>query len=237
MPQFHLITPVKDSLETTREAVARIGRSQLEQALDYTVYNDFSSPQTTAALQEMASQGCFRLVNLSDLTDHPSPNYLLVLQLAQQRALAENVPLVLVESDVLVNPDTFARMLRQAQTPGTGMVAAVTVDREGRVAFPYLYARHWSKKVHRTRKRLSFCCTLLTPEFLRAFDFHLLDASKDWFDVFISHTSAKLGFSNYLMMDTPVVHLPHGSRPWKQLKYTHPIKYYWIKYTKGFDKI
>ncbi|MBR6465174.1 MAG: glycosyltransferase family 2 protein, partial [Bacteroidales bacterium] len=27
------------------------------------------------------------------------------------------------------------------------------------------------------------------------------------------------------------------SRPWKLLKYKNPIKYYWIKFTKGMDKI
>jgi len=34
-----------------------------------------------------------------------------------------------------------------------------------------------------------------------------------------------------------VWHRPHSSRPWKQLKYTNPLKYYWLKFTKGLDKI
>ena len=52
----------------------------------YTVYNDFSTEENTHRLEEAARQWNFRLVNLSDLTDHPSPNYLLVLQTAQKRS-------------------------------------------------------------------------------------------------------------------------------------------------------
>jgi len=40
-----------------------------------------------------------------------------------------------------------------------------------------------------------------------------------------------------LLTNVPVLHLPHSSRPWKMLKYTNPLKYYWKKYTKGLDKI
>ena len=55
--------------------------------------------------------------------------------------------------------------------------------------------------------------------------------------VTISHQSLKEGFKNYLFTTLPVWHRPHGSRPWKQLKYKNPLKYYWLKYTKGLDKI
>ena len=40
-----------------------------------------------------------------------------------------------------------------------------------------------------------------------------------------------------VLMDAPVWHRPHGSRPWKQLKYKNPLKYYFLKYWKGLDKI
>ena len=53
----------------------------------------------------------------------------------------------------------------------------------------------------------------------------------------ISHAAPALGLQNYLATDIPVVHRPHQSRPWKQLKYTNPLKYYWKKFTKGLDKI
>ena len=56
-------------------------------------------------------------------------------------------------------------------------------------------------------------------------------------DVFISHKSIELGFNNYLVTTLPVLHLPHSSRPWKQLKYTNPIKYYWRKLIDKRDKI
>jgi hypothetical protein len=117
------------------------------------------------------------------------------------------------------------------------MAAAITTDENGAINFPYLYAKGRKPKVYDEKKRFSFCCTLLTLDYLKAFDFHQLDASKNWFDVTISHESLNKGFHNYLFINLPVLHRPHGSRPWKQLKYTNPLKYYWLKFTKGLDKI
>ena len=68
-------------------------------------------------------------------------------------------------------------------------------------------------------------------------DFAELDETKNWFDVTISHRSVEAGLHNYVFTPLPVVHRPHSSRPWKQLKYKNPLKYYWLKWTKGFDKI
>ena len=116
------------------------------------------------------------------------------------------------------------------------MIAAVTTDENGRINFPYEYARH-IKEDGICKKRLSFCCTLLTNELLRAYDFNQLDESKNWFDVHISHVSQKLGFENILQVGNPVIHKPHSSRPWKQLKYTNPILYYWRKLTQHRDRI
>ena len=118
-----------------------------------------------------------------------------------------------------------------------GISVAVTTDESGTINFPYLYAKGRKPGIYDEKKRFSFCCTLLTTDFLQAFDFHLLDASKNWFDVTISHESINHGFHNYLFINLPVLHRPHGSRPWKQLKYTNPLKYYWLKFTKGLDKI
>ena len=74
-------------------------------------------------------------------------------------------------------------------------------------------------------------------ELLRSFDFERLDPEKNWYDVFISHEAVRLGFRNLLMLGNPVVHKPHSSRPWKQLKYSNPIKYYLMKLLHGRDKI
>ncbi len=87
------------------------------------------------------------------------------------------------------------------------------------------------------RKHQSFCCSLLTPELMRRFDFGLLNPEKNWYDVTISHEALAAGLHNYLFTTLPVVHRPHQSRPWKQLKYKNPLKYYWLKYTRGLDKI
>lgn len=116
------------------------------------------------------------------------------------------------------------------------MVAAVTTDERGQINFPYEYAQ----KIQTDgpcKKRFSFCCTLLTNAFLQAYDFEQLDPTKNWYDVHISHMALELGFENILQFTNPVLHKPHSSRPWKQLKYTHPLLYYWRKWIHGRDKI
>jgi hypothetical protein len=165
----------------------------------------------------------------------------LVLQQSQQYALARNKHLVIVESDVMVQTDTLNRMLKEVKQ-SVGMVAAVTVDEDGIYNFPYHYLRNLryrfiAKKTVATKKRFSFCCTLLTNELLQKADFQLLDPTKNWYDVTISHWSVRLGLRNLLMLDNSVLHFPHASRPWKRLKYTHPLRYYWRKFTQKLDKI
>lgn len=223
--------PVKDSMGTTERAIRAIisGGDRL------TVYDDFSMPENAARLDEISRETGIRVVHLSELTGHPSPNYRLVLIDAQRKAIAEGTDLAVVESDVVVRPDTISR-LQQAVKPGIGMVAAVTTDEAGNINFPYEYARSFREDAP-CRKRLSFCCTLLTNEFLRTYDFEQLDPEKNWYDVFISHMSVKSGFENILQISNPVLHTPHSSRPWKQLKYTNPILYYWRKLILRRDKI
>lgn len=238
MKSLHIITPVKDSIDFTLETVKAILASELEVPYTYTVYNDFSTPENTRRLEEAAHELGFGLVNLSDLTDHPSPNYLLVLQKTRREAIAADAGLLIVESDVVVQPHTLQALFDGATArPDCGIAAAVTVDEKGEINYPYLHAKGQEGKIYPEKKHCSFCCSLLTPDFLHAFDFDGLDASKNWFDVTISHEALKKGFRNYLFTSLPVWHRPHGSRPWKQLKYTHPLKYYWLKFTKGLDKI
>ena len=238
MNSLHIITPVKDSIDTTLDTVKAIMESDIRVPYTYTIYNDFSTPENTLRLEEASKTYGFQLINLSDLTDHPSPNYLLVLQKTQQEAIEADAGLLIVESDVTVEKHTLQSLFDGAlERKDCGMAASVTVDGNGDINFPYLYAKGRKPKVYDEKKRFSFCCTLLTPQFLKAFDFHLLDASKNWFDVTISHESVRKGFHNYLFVNLPVLHRPHGSRPWKQLKYTNPLKYYWLKFTKGLDKI
>lgn len=238
MKLLHIITPVKDSLDSTLETARAIMGSDLQVPHTYTLYNDFSTPENTERLKQAAEEMGFRLVNLSDLTCHPSPNYLLILQREREACLQDEAGLLIVESDVEVKPNTLEGLWKGAQEhPGSGICASVTVDESGAINYPYLYAKGKENQVIDTRKHCSFCCSLLTLELLRKVDFNALDASKDWFDVTISHLSLKKGLHNYLFTSLPVLHRPHGSRPWKQLKYSNPLKYYWIKITKGFDKI
>ena len=235
--QLHIIMPVKDSIVIAERAI----RAIVKNGYALCVYDDNSLPENAQRLDDMAAEMNIQVVHISTLTDHPSPNYRLVLQLARQEALDTGRHLVIVESDVIIKANTLDRMLEEVQE-GVGMVAAVTVDEQGEYNFPYHYLRRLryrflSKKTIDTKKRFSFCCTLLTNELLKNADFQLLDPTKNWYDVTISHWSIALGLRNLLMLGNPVLHLPHSSRPWKRLKYTHPLRYYWRKITQRLDKI
>ena len=235
--ELHIIMPVKDSLEIAEKAI----RAIVDSGHTLYVYDDNSLPENAHRLDELAKELAIQVVHISDLTDHPSPNYRLVLQKAQQQVIAENKHLVIVESDVIVQSDTLDKMQAEVQA-GVGMVAAVTVDEHGTYNFPYHYMRRWQyrilgKNTIATKKRFSFCCTLLTNELLQKADFQLLDPTKNWYDVTISHWSVQLGLRNLLMLGNPVLHFPHASRPWKRLKYTNPLLYYWRKITQKKDRI
>lgn len=237
MVKLHIITPVKDSVSTALQTIEQVMNSD-EKGFKYTVYNDYSTVETKNALIKDAAEKGYSLVHLEDLTNHPSPNYLLVLQHAQQQALKDKCPLLIIESDVLVTKTTISQLLQLTNDlKKPGMIASVTTDAAGNVNFPYLYATRYPSATAATRKRLSFCCTLLTNEFLSSYNFGNLNPEKNWYDVFISRQSIAEGFTNYLAMDIPVVHLPHSSRPWKLEKYTNPLRYYWKKITKRRDKI
>lgn len=226
-----IIMPVKDSLETAEQAIRAIVAS----GHNVCVYDDYSSDENAARLDALRNEFGIRVVHIREVLDHPSPNYRWVLNTAQREAIEKNQDLVIVESDVIVKADTISR-LQQAISKGVGMVAAVTVNEEGEVNFPYEYARKIQQDGS-CSKRFSFCCTLLTNAFLKAYSFEQLDPTKNWYDVHISHMSRQLGFENILLISNPVLHKPHSSRPWKQLKYKNPLLYYWRKFTQRLDKI
>ena len=235
--QLHIIMPVKDSIEMTEKAI----RAVVSSGHTLCVYDDYSLPENAKQLDEIATETGIQIVRIADLTDHPSPNYRLVLQMAQEEALDKGKHLVIVESDVIIQPDTLNRMLAKVEE-GVGMVAAVTIDENDEYNFPYHYLRRLryriiNRQTIATKKRFSFCCTLLTNELLHKADFHQLDPTKNWYDVTISHWSLALGLCNLLMLDNPVLHFPHASRPWKRLKYTNPLLYYWRKITQKRDRI
>ena len=234
---LHIIMPVKDSIEIAERAI----RAIVNGGHTLCVYDDNSLPTNAERLDEIAAETNIQVVHISQLTNHPSPNYRLVLQMAQDDALSKGKHLVIVESDVIIQTDTLNRLAEEIDS-GVGMVAAVTVDEDGAYNFPYHYLRRLryrflNNKTIATKKRFSFCCTLLTNEFLHKADFKQLDPTKNWYDVTISHWSVRLGLRNMLMLDNPVLHLPHSSRPWKRLKYTNPVLYYWRKITQRLDKI
>lgn len=236
MPKALVITPVKDSIATTIQTIEAIHRAQGDHL--HIVYNDFSTSETKKILEEKQKDYGFELIHLEDITNTPSPNYNLVLQLAQKKALELQVPLVIVESDVIVKEDTLEKMVQlSAKLNSCGMLGAITTDEKGQINFPYLNFKGEKQAIADTSHSLSFCCTLLSVELLKGFSFNELSSEKHWYDVFISRKSKLLGFKNYLATNLPVVHKPHSSRPWKQLKYTNPIKYYINKVIKRKDRI
>lgn len=238
MKHLHIITPVKDSIESTLETVKAVLASDIKVPYTYTIYNDFSTDENTALLEKYSKELGFELVNLRDLTDHPSPNYLLVLRRCQKLAIEADADMLLVESDVVVDKGTLQGLVDgAAEREDCAIAASVTVNDEGVINYPYCYAKGHEGEVWCVKKHCSFCCSLLTNKFLKAYDFEQLNPDKHWFDVTISQMALKIGFKNYLFCNLPAIHRPHASRPWKQLKYTNPLKYYWIKFTKGFDKI
>jgi hypothetical protein len=236
MAQVLVITPVKNSIETTLDTARAIAASSISHR--HIIFNDFSNEETKIQLESNQKIIGYELIHLEDLTDHPSPNYKLVLQHVQKIALEAKIPLLVIESDVVIQVDTIKELLNFTQTnPKFGLVGSVTVDEVGVVNFPYLKFKGVKDNIIKTNRSLSFCCTLFSAQFLEKFDFTQLDEAKDWYDTFISKKSIELGFDNYVLMDSPVWHRPHASRPWKQLKYTNPLKYYFLKFWKRMDKI
>lgn len=236
MAEVIVITPVKNSIETTLDTAKAIAASTVP--VKHVIFNDFSSDETKSKLEENKSKIGYDLIHIEDMTDHPSPNYKLVLQISQKMGLEKGIPVLVVESDVVVKPTTIEEILNyQESHNNAGLVGSVTVDENGFVNFPYLKFKGVKESVISTERSLSFCCTLFSLPFLKAYDFTGLDEAKDWYDTFISRKAIELGFENYVLMSSPVWHRPHASRPWKQLKYTNPIKYYFLKFWKGLDKI
>lgn len=236
MSEAIIITPVKDSLETIKLTVNAISKAKGE--FEYYIFNDFSQQETHNYLEAAKKEKGFEIIHLEEITNTPSPNYRLVLAMAQKMALEKNLPLVIIESDVVIKPETLQDLLYILKSkPKAGIVGAITVDKKGEYNFPYTFEKVKSSEVINTSHSLSFCCTLLAPEFLTKFDFGTLSPKKDWYDIFISRQSKKLGFNNYLAKGTEVLHLPHSSRPWKNLKYKNPILYYFRKYFYNRDRI
>lgn len=229
--KIHIVMPVKDSLETAEEAI----RAVAESGYTLTVYDDYSSPENATLLDALRDELGIQVIHINEHLDHPSPNYRWILIDAQRESIEKGQDLLIIESDVIVRKTTIPSLLSRRKS-GIGLIAAVTTDGNGTINFPYEYAQN-IREDGVCKKRLSFCCTLLSNELLRAYDFNQLDERKSWYDVFISHLSQKMGFENILMISNPVIHKPHSSRPWKKLKYTNPLLYYWRKITRKMDKI
>ena len=129
----------------------------------YLIYNDFSNKETKQFLDDNQDIFNYSVVHLEDITEHPSPNYHLVLQLAQQKALEMKVPLIIIESDVIIKEDTVVELVKMhARLKKPGLIGAITVDRQGHYNFPYSSEKKSGKGIEDTKRSLSFCCTLIS---------------------------------------------------------------------------
>lgn len=231
-----IVTPVKDSLATTIETIRSVRATQSE--YPYYIFDDLSTAETRQWLDANAEKYNYKVIGLSDIVDTPSPNYRTTLKVSQQMALEAGAGLLLLESDVIATDANLKNLNKLAHhLPDAGMVASLTIDDEGHINFPYKYVKEKTTGVFESKRSLSFCCTLITNELLKKINFADLDENKDWFDVFVTKQSRALGFKNYLTRDDAVIHRPHSSRPWKNLKYTNPLAYYFKKFFYGRDKI
>lgn len=236
MPEAIIITPVKDSLETTKLTIEAISKSKGE--FEYYIFNDFSNLQTKNYLDSAKREFDFNVIHLEEITSHPSPNYKLVLEMGQKMALDKKCPLIIIESDVVIKTVTLPELLKILRSErNAGIVGAITVDKSGQYNFPYTFETKKSDEILNTSHSLSFCCTLLAYDFLTQFNFNSLSQKKDWYDIYVSRQSKKLGFNNYLAKGVEVLHLPHSSRPWKNLKYKNPFLYYFKKIFNKRDRI
>ena len=232
-----LITPVKDSLKTTRAIISLLRGNNQE--IPYFIFDDFSSKETRRWLEENAIKYGYKVIGLEKHTEKSSPNYRTTLLVAQKIAIENNSHLASVESDVVAENETILGLTKLAdELPDAGLVGSVTVDEHGEINFPYTYATAIDKpSIFASAKTVSFCCTIISLRLLEQFDFNDLPLKMDWFDVYISRKSRQLGFSNYVVKNLPVVHKPHSSRPWKHLKYKNPILYYLKKFILRRDRI
>ena len=62
MKCLHIITPVKDSIDSTLETVKAIMNSVITVPFQYTIYNDFSTEENTRRLEAASRELGFRLV-------------------------------------------------------------------------------------------------------------------------------------------------------------------------------
>jgi hypothetical protein len=232
-----LITPVKDSLKTTREVIQSLRSENSE--IPYYIFEDYCSRETRRWLEENSARYTYKIIYLDKHVRKSSPNYRTTLIMARQMALENDSHLAIVESDVYADHETIESLTRiTEELTDAGLVGAVTVDNSGEINFPYSYATAIDKPlIFASAKSVSFCCTILTNQLLQKFDFNELPHKMDWFDVYVSKKSRQLGFSNYVVKSLPVLHKPHSSRPWKHLKYKNPLLYYFKKLIKQRDRI
>ena len=102
-----ILMPVKDSLETAEQAIRAIVKS----GHTLLVYDDNSTAENAQRLDALSKELGIEVVHVGKEINHPSPNYRWVLIEAQREALVKGQDLIIVESDVIVRPETIDQLI------------------------------------------------------------------------------------------------------------------------------
>ncbi len=229
-----IVTPVKNSLDTTIKTIEAV--SQYRSIHEYLVFNDNSDTETTQWLEENSIQLGYTLLQAQEITPEDSPNQRALLIELLTRCRGRDI--LIVESDVIINQNTITGLQDAANTlESPGLIGAVTVDADGVPCFPHAHLKGKTGSVIQLNSSISFCCTLLSRSFFDTISAASLSRKKEWFDIFLSKKARNSGYKNYILLNQKVFHRPHSSRPWKKMKYTHPIRYYLGKFFARRDRI
>ncbi len=229
-----IVTPVKNSLATTIKTIEAV--SQYRSRNEYLIFNDNSDSETLTWLEENSNRLGYTLLHAQELTPEGSPNQRALLIELQRRCRGRDI--LFVESDVIISQTTIPELLNAVNTlESPGLIGAVTVDVDGVPCFPHAHLKGKTGWVIELNSSISFCCTLLTHSFFSSFTASALSRKKEWFDIYLSKKARNSGYKNYILLNQKVFHRPHSSRPWKNLKYTHPIRYYLGKFFARRDRI
>lgn len=201
----------------------------------YTVYNDFSTEENTHRLEEAARQWNFVWSTYQTWPTTPLPTIYWCYK-QHKRSHRSRCRITDCGIGCYCQKNTLQSLYNGALQQNNAELQQLWQPMKRRNQLP-LPTRQGTENQVYPEKSIAASAVHYSPRTAESIWLQTLDPSKNWYDVTISHESLKRGFQNYLFTTLPVWHRPHSSRPWKQLKYKNPLKYYWLKYTKGLDKI
>ncbi len=236
MNNLHVITVVKNSIESALITIDSILTSECTVNFKFYVYNDFSSDETKEKLEIESQKLHFSLINLCDFSSNKSSNLLKIIQLAQQNAIADKAHLLFIDSDIVIGTNTIQRLYENAGIhQKVGMISAITTNIHGKITSPFLFTKDFKTGIFETKKSLHFCCIILTYNLLSSIDFRDIKSEKVNINAAISKTAIGKGFFNYLLTSVQVLYFPHKTSFWSFFN-SNSIEQLWQNLTKKHKK-